>query len=103
MNLREQMPSGSRGRRLGPDSAIPAIVKLIRAMFFSVSMEIDVRVMEKELKINMDENATGEDLLKALKLLPDTVLIISGNRPIPYTEKLKEGDKIRIIRVASGG
>ncbi|KAA0002258.1 MAG: MoaD/ThiS family protein [Thermoplasmata archaeon] len=66
-------------------------------------MEIEVTVMGKKKKIALNENATGEDLLNALNLLPDGVLIINENNPIPYTEKLKNGDKLRVIRVASGG
>ncbi len=97
------MPNGSRGRRLSPDSAIPAIVKLIGKMFFSVSMEVKVAMMGKERKVMLKDDATGEDLLNALKLLPDGVLIINDDNPIPYTSKLKNGDRIKIIRVASGG
>ena len=60
-------------------------------------------MMGKERKVMLKDNATGEDLLNALKLLPDGVLVINGRHPIPYTHKLKDGDRIKIIRVASGG
>ena len=99
----DKKPSGSRGRRLGPNSAIPAIVKLIRRLFFSVSMEIEVTSMGKQKRVKLKEGATGEDLLHALNLLPDGVLIVNRSVPIPYTSKLKDGDKLKVIRVASGG
>ncbi len=65
-------------------------------------MKIEVEMREGKRSVELDENATGEDLLKVLNFSPDAVLIIVDGRPIPYKEKIK-GGKVRIIQVASGG
>jgi sulfur carrier protein ThiS len=66
-------------------------------------MKIEVTSMGQEIILILKEGSTGEDLLHALNLLPDGVLIVHNNTPIPYTNRLKNGDRLKIIRVASGG
>jgi sulfur carrier protein ThiS len=56
--------------------------------------------------INIDESGTPLDILKELELYPDEVIILSEkhfDKPIPIDTELTSGDKITIIRVASGG
>jgi len=65
-------------------------------------MKIEVEMREGKRSVELDENATGEDLLKVLNFSPDSVLIVVDGKPIPYKEKIK-GEKVRIIQVASGG
>jgi len=65
-------------------------------------MKIEVEMREGSQEMDIEEGATGEELLKKLGFTPDEVLLIVDNRPIPYNEKLREG-KIKIIRVVSGG
>jgi len=65
-------------------------------------MKVEVEMREGKKEIEMPEGFTGEDLLKKLGLAPDSVLIIVNGEPVPYKEKIN-GNKIRIIRVVSGG
>jgi len=66
-------------------------------------MEITVFMLGESRKISMDEGATGEMLISKLGFTPDGVILISGGKPIPYTETLRDGDEVKVVRVASGG
>jgi len=65
-------------------------------------MKIEVEMREGKKELDMPDGFTGEDLLKELGLSPDSVLIIVNGEPVPYKEKINS-NKIRIIRVVSGG
>ncbi len=65
-------------------------------------MKVEVELREGKKELEMPDEFTGEELLKKLNFSPDSVIIIVDNKPIPYKEKIK-GNKIRIIRVVSGG
>lgn len=66
-------------------------------------MKVKVRSGREDLDLDLSEGATSEDIVKALCLHPDAHLIVRDNSPIPIDEPLREGDHIRLIRVASGG
>jgi hypothetical protein len=56
--------------------------------------------------IEVGEDATPLEILNNLEFFPDEVIIISklhSNKPIPINSKLKPGDLLTIIPVASGG
>lgn len=65
-------------------------------------MQIELEMRGKTQRMELNDDATGEDLLKKLNLFPDGVIIIVDGKPIPYKEKIR-GNRVRIIRVASGG
>ncbi len=56
-----------------------------------------------EVAVALDSDATGEDLLKVLRLPPDAHLLVRGDIPIPIDEPLHDGERIRVIGVVSGG
>ena len=66
-------------------------------------MKIEVSMMGEKKEVEMDDGATGETLISKFNLSPDGVILIANGRPIPYTEELEGIDKIKIVRVASGG
>ncbi len=51
----------------------------------------------------LEPGATGGDLLSALRLPPDAHLLVRGDVPIPIDEPLRDGERIRVIGVVSGG
>ncbi|MCD6237151.1 MAG: MoaD/ThiS family protein [Thermoplasmata archaeon] len=68
-------------------------------------MEIEVTLLPQNIarKQEIPPMATIEDLIKIMRLKPDTVIAMRDNTPIPIDETIKEGDKITIIKVSSGG
>jgi len=54
-------------------------------------------------KINVEKGSTVGYLLKKIKLNPDMLIVMSGNRPIPVDDVLSEGQELTIIEVSSGG
>ncbi|MCD6108360.1 MAG: hypothetical protein DRJ99_00510 [Thermoplasmata archaeon] len=49
------------------------------------------------------ENATVLDVLTKLNIKPDTVIVMRDSKPIPVDDNINDGDKLKIIKVASGG
>ncbi len=49
------------------------------------------------------KGSTVGDVLKKLALHPDAYIAMMGNRPIPLTKEIKDGEEIRVVKVASGG
>ena len=68
-------------------------------------MEIKAKISKtKETrKINVEAGSTVEYLLKKIKLKPDTLIVLSGNKPIPIDDVLNDDQELTIIQVASGG
>jgi len=66
-------------------------------------MKIEVSMSNERKIIQMEDGTTGEDLISKLGVSPDEVILVVNGRPIPYTSKLEDGYKIKIIQVASGG
>lgn len=58
---------------------------------------------EKERELDLAAGATADDAPRALGIRPELVLVFRGDRPLPSTEPLVEGDRVRILRVVSGG
>ena len=58
---------------------------------------------QTEVAVALESDATGEDLLKALRLPPDAHLLVRGDIPIPIDEPLRDGERICVIGVVSGG
>jgi len=54
-------------------------------------------------KINVETGSTVEHLLKKIKLKPDTLIVMSNNKPIPIDDVLNNNQELTIIQVASGG
>ena len=68
-------------------------------------MEIKAKLLrtKETKKINLETGSTVEYLLKKIKLKPDTLIVMSNNKPIPIDDALNDGQELTIIQVASGG
>ncbi len=66
-------------------------------MIIRVELGNDLKV------VSLRDSATVEEAIRSLSLLPDAHIVVRNNMPIPITERLRDGDTIRVIRVASGG
>jgi len=67
------------------------------------SISVIVEANGNSSKRSLESGSTAADLLRLLDLLPDAHIVVKDRLPIPITQALKDGDRIRIIRVASGG
>ncbi len=66
-------------------------------------MKVKIVFLGKEKEVNVKNNSNVLDLLKKIKVNSESVIIKRGREIIPDTEKLKNNDKIEILRVVSGG
>jgi len=63
-----------------------------------------VRVFVEREKKEHEINATSIDyILSQLKISPETILIVLNNELVTLKAEIKEGDKISLISVISGG
>ncbi len=64
---------------------------------------VTVILSGKERKVEIAKDKCIEDLFAKLKLFPDAYIALIGDRPVPLTQILHDGDRLRILKVASGG
>lgn len=57
----------------------------------------------KERDLDLPAGATADDAPRACGIRPELVLVFRDGTPIPGDAPLREGDRIRILRVVSGG
>ncbi|GEM_PF-1113801 len=57
----------------------------------------------KERELDLAEGAVADDAPRACGIRPELVLVFRDGRPIAGDEPLREGDRVRILRVVSGG
>jgi sulfur carrier protein ThiS len=65
----------------------------------NVIMLIGSKSQEHELL----DGSTVEDLLSKLNLHPDAYIVTKDSKPVPITRKLEDGERLKLIKVASGG
>ena len=53
--------------------------------------------------ISLPEGAKVLDVLEQLKLFADSHIVIRGKTPVPLNAEVVDGDKLKVLRVASGG
>ena len=68
-------------------------------------MKINVKMARtiKAKKLILERGSTVGDLLEKIKVKPDTIIVMSENKPIPVDDILTENQEILILQVASGG
>jgi len=68
-------------------------------------MKISVRITKtnETKKIILERGSTVEDLLKKINVKPDTIIVMSKDKPIPVDDVLDENQELIILQVASGG
>jgi len=68
-----------------------------------VEIKAKISKTKETRKINIEAGSTVEYLLKKIKLKPDTLIVMSDNKPIPIDDVLNDDQELTIIQVASGG
>lgn len=57
----------------------------------------------RERELELAAGARADDAPRAVGIRPDLVLVFRDDRPLPGDAPLSEGDRLRILRVVSGG
>ena len=95
------------GAVIGPDTAAPRgpPAHLLRDAGFPERMRVDVELHPGTVRraVDLPAEATGLDLVRALGLAPDAHLLVREGTPIPEDEALRDGERIRVVAVVSGG
>jgi sulfur carrier protein ThiS len=68
-----------------------------------VNIQVTISRTKETKNIELPNKSTAEKLLNKLEIKPDTVLILSGNKPIPIDAELENNQEISILQVSSGG
>ncbi len=68
-------------------------------MKITVKFQRSNETKQIELKIG----STVNELLKKVDVKPDTVIIMSNNKPTPIDDELSDGQELTILQVSSGG
>ena len=66
-------------------------------------VEIEFFPSEERKTVELNWGATGIELLGALGKHLDSHILTKKGIPIPIDQRLEDGDRIRILSVASGG
>ncbi|MCX6650878.1 MAG: hypothetical protein NT131_04380 [Methanomassiliicoccales archaeon] len=66
-------------------------------------IELTVEIGRKESVMQLPEGCTVEAMLDSLGLYPDAHIVVRGKTPVPLDALVFPGDRLRIIKVASGG
>lgn len=53
--------------------------------------------------VELREHSNGYELMGKLGLAPDVHILVRGDVPIPIDEELRDGERVRVISVVSGG
>ena len=66
-------------------------------------VDVDLHPGGGARSVDLPAGARGLDLVRSLGLAPDVHILLRGDAPIPEDEPLRDGDRIRVIGVVSGG
>ena len=68
-------------------------------------MKISVKILPSKSykEININPGLRIYDLIKEFQLKPDSIIVLEDNNPIPVDNILSNGQKITLLKVASGG
>ncbi len=69
-----------------------------------MGVKVRVKMPNGEVReISATPGETIEEVLRRNGIIPDSVVVLRGNTPIPYTERLNEEDEVIAIVAFSGG
>jgi sulfur carrier protein ThiS len=66
-------------------------------------MIVKVVLNKRSEELVLEDGTTIEGMLNKLGLYPDAHIVLRGRTPLPLTDSPKDGEELRIIKVASGG
>jgi sulfur carrier protein ThiS len=79
----------------------------MKGFFIWVSIPLNIEVQlprsTKKKTIQIHEKASIIEILNKLHIKPDTCLVLINNNPVPDDTIVRDGEKITIIEVTSGG
>lgn len=62
-----------------------------------------MHIVYRDKEWSLDQELTVIQMLKYLKLLPESVLVVCNGQLIAEDQKLHPGDEVKIVAVVSGG
>ena len=68
-------------------------------------MKVTIKISRNnEIKtIDLEKGSKIQDVLTKISMLPDTLIVMNKNKPIPIDDEVKEEDELTILQVSSGG
>jgi sulfur carrier protein ThiS len=66
-----------------------------------IMVNIDYRGKTNAVTVN--EGSKISDVLDSMKLYADAHIVLRGRSPVPITETVRDGETLKVIKVASGG
>ncbi len=66
-------------------------------------MTVIVMLRKKEIELEYEDTLTVKKALQALDLLPEAHLVVRNGELLVEQEYLKDGDRIKLVPVISGG
>lgn len=73
-------------------------------LFATLRKHCKIDVPEGEFEMDLPSGATAEDLVLKLGLSKETVkVVVVNNQKVSYSEKLSNGDNIRLFPLIAGG
>jgi len=66
-------------------------------------IELTVELDRQPKVLRLPEGSTAEVMLDSLGLYPDAHIVVRDKVPVPLDSPLEPGDRLRVIKVASGG
>jgi sulfur carrier protein ThiS len=68
-----------------------------------LTVNVKVVLNKRSEELVLADGTTIEGMLKKLDLYPDAHIVLRGKTPLPLTDSPRDGDELRVIKVASGG
>jgi sulfur carrier protein ThiS len=53
--------------------------------------------------VKLPQGSRVSDVLEQMKLYADAHIVIRGKTPVPLTAEVADGERLKVLRVASGG
>ncbi|MCK4365130.1 MAG: hypothetical protein KAW45_03695 [Thermoplasmatales archaeon] len=68
-------------------------------------MKVTIKISRSnEIKtIDLEKGSKIQDVLTKINMKPDILIVMNKNKPIPIDDEVKDGDKLTILQVSSGG
>ncbi|MBR9706900.1 MAG: MoaD/ThiS family protein [Candidatus Diapherotrites archaeon] len=66
-------------------------------------MKVKAKYKRETKNFELKNKASVKELLKEMKVNPETVLVIRKNTVLPEDELLKDKDEVELLLVVSGG